>query len=494
MGSGAVSEVSESMTMMQPPPAQEVAITTESMSRFEPILGSEWLRGAEQAAEHVRERLGGRTVWNVNSTAVGGGVAEMLPSLLGYVRGAGIDARWLVIGGEPAFFGVTKRLHHALHGSSGDGRPLGAAERETYEAVQRHNAPQLLERIEPGDFVILHDPQTAGLAPYLTAAGAVVAWRCHIGHDATNEEVDRGWSFLAPYLDGVPAYVFSRDAYVPRQLDASRSVVIPPSIDPFSPKNEELSEETIRSILMQVGLIDGSRQEGSVSFAGAGGSARTVRRPAQIVCEGPAPSWETPLIVQVSRWDPLKDPLGVIEGFRLLLEGGRAGAAELVLAGPDVTAVSDDPEGQLVLAAVVEAWHALPEPVRRRVHLAQLPTDDLQENASMVNALQRHAAVVVQKSLNEGFGLTVTEAMWKSRPVVASAVGGIRDQIEAGVSGVLIADARDMEAYADALAILIADAERAAAIGEAAHERVRDRYLGIRHLMQYAELMERIGL
>ncbi len=482
------------MMLERTPPVEEVAIATRSLRLFDPVLGAEVVRAAEQRAAHVREQLRGRTVWNVNSTAVGGGVAEMLPSLLGYAHDLGIDARWLVIGGEPAFFGVTKRLHHALHGSSGDGRPLGSAEREIYEAVQRHNAPQLLERIRPGDLVILHDPQTAGLAPSLSRAGAVVAWRCHIGHDAVNDEVESGWSFLEPYLADVPAYVFSRRAYVPRQLDASRAMVIAPSIDPFSAKNEELGEEATRSVLVQIGLVDGSPQESGVSFAGADGSVRSVRRPARIVREGPPPAWETPLVVQVSRWDPLKDPLGVIEGFRSLAEGGRAGTAELVVAGPDVTAVSDDPEGQVVFRAAASAWQALPGPVRRRVHLAQLPTDDLAENASMVNALQRHAAVVVQKSLNEGFGLTVTEAMWKARPVLATAVGGIRDQIEDGVSGVLIADPADVEEYADALAVLIQEPVRAAGIAESARDRVRDHFLGIRHLGQYADLMERLGL
>ncbi len=478
----------------QPPPVEEVAIAARSPRRFEPVLGPDLVRAAEGRAAELRERLGPRRVWNVNSTAVGGGVAEMLPSLLGYARWLGIDARWLVIGGEPAFFGVTKRLHHALHGSSGDGRPLGAAEREVYEAVQRHNAPQLLERVRPGDVVILHDPQTAGLAPALAEAGAVVAWRCHIGHDAVNGEVESGWSFLEPYLAEVPAYVFSRRAYVPRQLDADRAAVIAPSIDPFSAKNEELAEETVRAILVQVGLIAGTPRAEGVSFTGAAGAERSVRRPAAIVREGPPPEWGTPLVVQVSRWDPLKDPLGVIAGFRALIEQGRAGDAELVLAGPDVSSVSDDPEGQAVLEAAVSAWRALSPPLRRRIHLAQLPTDDLAENASMVNALQRHASVVVQKSLNEGFGLTVTEAMWKARPVLASAVGGIRDQIEDGVSGVLVADPSDTAAYAAALAELVGEPARAAAIGERARERVREQYLGLRHLGQYADLLERLGL
>ncbi len=478
----------------QPPPVEEVATAAQSPRRFEPLLGAELVRAAEERGTLLRERLRGRRIWNVNSTAVGGGVAEMLPSLLGYARSLGVDARWLVIGGEPAFFGVTKRLHHALHGSAGDGRPLGAAEREIYEAVQRHNAPQLLGRIRPGDVVILHDPQTAGLAPALAGAGAVVAWRCHIGHDHVNEEVEGGWSLLAPYLADVPAYVFSRREYVPRQLDGERASVIAPSIDPFSAKNEELAPEAVRSVLAQAGLVEGSRREGGVTFSGSGGERRRVSRPARVVREGAPPAWETPLVVQVSRWDPLKDPLGVMEGFCALLEGGGAGAAELVLAGPDVSSVSDDPEGQAVLESAVAAWRSLPARARRRIHLAQLPTDDLAENASVVNALQRHASVVVQKSLNEGFGLTVTEAMWKSRPVLASAVGGIRDQIEDGRSGVLLADASDREAYAEALGALIASPERAAAVGEAARERVRQRFLGLRHLGEYADLLERLGL
>ena len=477
-----------------PPPVEEVAIAPRSTGRFEPVLGPDLVRAAGLRAAGLRERLGDRRVWNVNSTAVGGGVAEMLPSLLGYARWLGIDARWLVIGGEPAFFGVTKRLHHALHGSPGDGRPLGAAEREIYEAVQRHNAPQLLSRIRPGDLVILHDPQTAGLAPALARARAVVAWRCHIGHDAVNEEVERGWSFLEPYLADVPAYIFSRRAYVPRRLDAGRAAVIAPSIDPFSAKNEELAGGTVLAVLAQAGLVGGGPRAGGVSFPGVDGAERSVRRPAAIVREGPPPDRATPLVVQVSRWDPLKDPLGVMAGFGALVEQGRAGAAELVLAGPDVRSVSDDPEGQAVLEGAVAAWRALPPPVRRRIHLAQLPTDDLVENASIVNALQRHASVVVQKSLHEGFGLTVTEAMWKARPVLASAVGGIRDQIEDGVSGVLVDDPSDTAAYAAALAALVAEPARAAAIGRRARERVREHYLGLRHLGQYADLLERPGL
>ncbi len=166
--------------------------------------------------------------------------------------------------------------------------------------------------------------------------------------------------------------------------------------------------------------------------------------------------------------------------------------AELVLAGPNVTGVSDDPEGAGVYDEVVRAWRALPHAVRNRVHLVSLPTADIQENAAIVNALQRHAAIIVQKSLQEGFGLTVTEGMWKARPVVASAVGGIQDQIEDGVSGLLLADPTDLDSFADLLCELICDSKRMEQIGAAAQSRAQEKFLGLDHLLKYAALIERV--
>jgi trehalose synthase len=207
---------------------------------------------------------------------------------------------------------------------------------------------------------------------------------------------------------------------------------------------------------------------------------------------GRAPAWDTPLVVQVSRWDPLKDPIGVMRGFASLVDGQAPAGAELVLAGPDVRAISDDPEGAEVFDAVVAEWRALPHAIRNRVHLASLPTDDVDENAAIVNALQRHAAVVVQKSLEEGFGLTVTEAMWKARPVVASAVGGIQDQIEDGVHGLLLHDPSDLSSFATSLRRVLEDTALAERLGSAARERVREQFLGVRHLLEYARLIARL--
>jgi len=465
----------------------EVDITPEPLQRFEPVVGSARLRETERIAAEARDRHAGRSIWNINSTAVGGGVAEMLPSLLGYARGLGLDARWLVIEGTAEFFEITKRLHHALHGSAGDGSPLDDAERAVYELVLRENAREVLQLVRPGDVVILHDPQTAGLAPHLQGIGAHLVWRCHIGQDEVNEEVERGWAFLAPYLAQVGVHIFSRAAYVPAASSHALVSIVAPSIDPFSAKNRALDAATTASILATANLIEGATGAVDVPHAPVGWR---VERPADVIREGARPPADTPLIVQVSRWDPLKDPVGVMQGYASLVNGDAPGGAHLVLAGPEVTAVTDDPESATVLESVVESWRALPEGARRRIHLAMLPTADLVENALIVNALQQHAAVVVQKSLHEGFGLTVTEAMWKARPMVASAVGGIQDQIDHEVHGLLIENASDIDAFASALGRLIEEPSLASTLGDAARERVREDYLAIRHLTQYATILD----
>lgn len=455
------------------------------VERYASLLDEEHLRAVLARIAQLRDLLVGHVVWNVSSTAVGGGVAEMVRSLLAYARGAGVDSRWVVVQGSPAFFRVTKRLHNALHGAVGDGSPLGDEQRRLYELVSAGNAAVLAPMVREGDFVIVHDPQPAGLVPSLLARGAKVIWRCHIGHDQLNDEVERGWNFLTPYICDASAFVFSRAAYVPTQLDGSRAVTIPPTIDPFSPKNQWMSDDVVHDILAHTGLVQGPGG-GNTLFEREDGTPGRVDRVVEIVQDGPSPAFDDPLVVQVSRWDRLKDPIGVLHGFGLCQDP----RAHLILAGPSMAAVADDPEGALVHAATVQAWAALPDPLRRRCHLANLPTDDVGENAAIVNALQRHASVVVQKSLHEGFGLTVAEAMWKSRPVVASAVGGIVDQIDDGVQGFLLRDPTDRAAFAGAVDRLLADPELATRMGQAGHARVTERLLGIGSLLRYGALLE----
>jgi trehalose synthase len=472
-----------------PPPApHEVPIWALDPGELQGIALDEDLGAAREGLRWAAASMAGRVLWSVNSTARGGGVAEMLPSLLGYARGAGIDARWMVIGGTPEFFAITKRLHHLLHGSEGDGGPLGEAERGVYEEVLRSNESELAAVVQPGDVVLLHDPQTAGLAPALRDRGAIVVWRSHIGEDAGGERSAEGWRFLAPYLGATHATVFSREGYVPPACDAARVRVIRPSIDTLSAKNYDMDEEGVRAILARTGLIQGGDGDAPI-FRARDGSPRRLNHGVDVVALGSLPAAGAPVVVQISRWDPLKDHLGVMRAFARIEPGGGR-APELILAGPNVMAVADDPEAPATLAAIADEWRALPHEVRRRVHLASLPMADLEENAAIVNALQRRAALVVQKSLREGFGLTVTEAMWKRRPVVAGAVGGIRDQIVDGETGVLVDDPADLDAVAAAIGRLLADADEARRLGEAARERVRREFLAPRHLGDYVDLLK----
>jgi len=470
---------------------REVPIGRRSLNVFRELIGEQATGEALAAAARLRARLGERVIWNINSTAVGGGVAEMLSSLLGYVRGADIDTRWLVIDGSPPFFHVTKRIHHALHGSAGDGTPLDAAARAIYETTLHRNGQELGALLQPGDFAILHDPQTAGLAPDLLDAGVHVIWRCHIGHGQRNGEVETGWRFLEPYLRRIPTFVFSRQEYVPDYCDHGKSRIIQPSIDAFSPKNAALESDAIRTILVHAGLLEGPLPAvPDHRFVRQDGSHGRVSRHADVVRMGRAPRWDTPLVVQVSRWDPLKDMAGVMHGFAGLVDGSAPADAELVLAGPNISAVADDPESAAVFADLLEQWRALPHGVRDRIHIASLPTADAEENAAIVNALQRHAAVVVQKSLQEGFGLTVTEAMWKGRAVLASRVGGIQDQVEDGVNGLLLDDPDDLERFGTRLRWLLENPAEAQRLGKSARDRVRGHHLGVRHLLRYLDLIE----
>ena len=440
---------------------QEVQVAAVPLPRLATLLAPERAALLAQYAERAQSLLTGRTVWNVNSTARGGGVAEMLQALVAYGRGAGVDTRWLVLNGSPEFYAVTKRLHNRLHGVAGDDGDLGADARSTYTAVEKSSLEALGEFVRPADIVMLHDPQTAGLVPGLQARGAHVVWRCHVGRDGHNAFTDQAWTFLREFVSSADAFVFSRAAFAPAWIPADRIRVIPPSLDPFSPKNAALSPDDVSS---------------------------TVRRLSE-VAEGGELRADARVVLQVSRWDRLKDMTGVLQGFVEHL-AAMPDDVDLILCGPETAGVQDDPEAADVLSECRALWSVLKPSARARVHLWSLPMKDLDENAHLVNALQRYAAVVVQKSLAEGFGLTVTEPMWKAKPVVASAVGGIQDQIVDGVSGLLLRDPRDHAELAAALQRMLTDPESAAAMGDAAHARVRDKFLADRHLIQYVDLFQ----
>jgi trehalose synthase len=467
---------------------EQVSIEPMEIRRFGRVISEGEYEALDDLIRRAARALHGRVIWNVNSTAKGGGVVEMLRPLLGYSRGAGVDARWAVISGGPEFFELTKRIHNKLHGFDGDGGPLGAHEREIYERTLAGNAAELTALVRPQDVVILHDPQTAGLTEPVRRTGATVIWRCHVGLDHANECAREAWQFLLPYVLPAHAFVFSRAGFAWDGLPRRWITVIRPSIDAFSPKNADQSREQSLAILAKAGILAAQAGE-RPRFTRADGRDGEVQRRAAMHEDRPAAS-EDRLILQVSRWDGLKDPLGVINGFAQHAE--ELAGAHLMLAGPSTEAVADDPEGAAVFTAVKTAWDQLPCDVRRRVHLASLPMDDLDENAAMVNALQRQATVVVQKSLAEGFGLTVAEAMWKARPVVASRIGGIRDQIVHGKSGLLLSDPRDGREFGNALAGLVNGLDRAERIGAAAHASVQEHFLGAQHLGRYFEVISRL--
>jgi trehalose synthase len=415
---------------------EDVPVTPLEPARFREILPAEGAAQFEHRIARGRELLESRVLWSVNSTARGGGVAEMLRSLIGYARGAGLDARWVTIGGDEEFFHITKRLHTRLHGYEGDGGPLGDAERAVYERCTVEHAELLAQRVAAADVVLLHDPQTAGMIPRLLEAGVPVIWRAHIGLDLPNNLAREAWRFLIGYVERAHAYVFSRPAYAWEGLDASKLSVIAPSIDAFAPKNQAMSFSSVTAVLRAAGLAADHHRRSRAIFERLDGSVGRVEREAQIL-EEHALRLDVPLLAQVSRWDRLKDPAGIVAAFAEHVHLDED--PHLLLAGPDVTAVADDPEGAQVYREIESIWHELPQRVRRRVHLALLPMDDPDENAVIVNAIQRRADVVAQKSLAEGFGLTVSERM-----------------------------------------------------GRAAQARVRDHFLGPRHLGQYVELLERV--
>jgi trehalose synthase len=464
------------------PALNEVPVAPASPERFRALIG-EGYADVEQAIRRAEELLAGRVIWHLNSTARGGGVAEMLQSLLAYARGAGVDVRWLTIAGNEEFFRITKRIHNNLHGAGGDSGPLGEAEREIYDQTLQRSAAELFPLLREDDIVYLHDPQTAGLTAALHGKVAKVVWRCHVGLDNPDALARRAWAFLSPYIELADAYVFSREAFVWDNLDREKVWVVPPSIDAFSAKNQDMAPDAVDAILTQTGIAaDGGR---APVFVRSDGSRGRVDRIAEVDQEAPLPR-DAPLVVQVSRWDRLK-------GFDALLEAfarhTSSPDAHLLLAGPGVDGVADDPEGAEVLAEIRAQRAQLDQGSRSRVHLACLPMVDRDENAAIVNAVQRRADVIVQNSRAEGFGLTVAEAMWKSRPVVATRIGGIQDQIVDGESGILIDDATDVKALGKAIDMLLAEPDRARAIGEAAHERIKGLFLGTRHLVQYMALL-----
>lgn len=376
---------------------------------YAPILGTAGIQEIRALARHLE----GRRVVMVNSTAVGGGVAELLHRLIPLLRDLGIATRWEVIRGDEEFFGITKAIHNALHGSR---VAITPAMFDRFHSVSAGNAAALdLD----ADLVLIHDPQPLPLVATRARRKNHWVWRCHVDVSRPQPDV---WGFLRQYVIQHDASVFSAPQF--SQVLPIPQYMIHPAIDPLAEKNRELTPEEIAAVLARLGIRD-----------------------------------DRPIITQVSRFDRLKDPIGVIQAYRL---ARRTVDCQLVLAGGGAT---DDPEGAVILEAVRRAADGDP-----LIHILELPPFSDRE----INALQRASAIVVQKSLREGFGLTVTEALWKKRPVVASAVGGIPLQVVHNLTGLLV---HSVEGTAHRIRTLLRDPAFARRLGETGHEYVKTRFL-----------------
>lgn len=436
----------------------------------------------------ARAALGDRTVWQVNSTSDGGGVAELLYAFLRRHNTAGITTRWLVADAAPEFFALTKRIYFKIYGTDRDTAPFSPEERALYARVTREHAEGVAGFVRPGDLVVLHDPQTLGLAAHLRAAGAIVVWQCHLGSLTTDVHTAQAWDFLDPWLRDPDGYVFSHPRYVPAEVDRARTRVILPAIDPHSPKNRELDPAQVRTVLDGIGLTPVSGRPDTLA-AEAGREPGWLARLARVEQDVPLPP-DAPVVLQVSRWDTLKDMAGVLTAFTD--EVAVVPGAHLVLQGPDPLAIADDPGGAEVFQRVQDQRARLPRGIRERVHLVATAGDDLEGTAFVVNALQRRASVVTQKSIREGFGLTITEGMWKRRPVVAPAVGAIPEQVIDDRTGMLVADPLDLAGFGRAVRDLLRETERAERIGAAGRDHCARRFLLDRQLGEYAEFFARL--
>ena len=407
-------------------PLQSVDVGERSLAAYQEAVPAPLLEELRRVAGDLQ----GARILHVNATPYGGGVSELLRSAVPLLRDLGVETEWKIIGGDEPFFQVTKGIHNGLQGAA---NPLTEQDRAVYAANTERNAAALDAKAY--DAVVVHDPQPAGMLRVAGKGGARWLWRCHIDTSQPDPEV---WAFLREHLDGYDAAVFTMREFVPPDLPIRRVEVIPPAIDPLSPKNMPLPEATAREVLSWIGI-----------------------------------EHDRPLVTQVSRFDPWKDPLGVIAAYRLVRE--EVPGLQLALVG---SMALDDPEGWEVYQEIRAASEADP--------LIHVFTNLTGVGNVEVNAFQRLADVVIQKSLREGFGLVVSEALWKGTPVVAGDAGGIPLQMADGAGGYLV---RSVEECAAATLRLLADPAAAREAGARGRERVRRHFLLPRLLLNELQLL-----
>lgn len=396
----------------------KTAASIPKLDDYATVVGASEIDALRMFARHLH----GRRVKMVNSTSVGGGVAEILNRLVPLLNELGVETRWEVIKAGEQFFAVTKAFHNALQGAPFEGQPSSF---DLYRATSEENRHRMNF---DEDFVLIHDPQPVALVEARNGSKRRWLWRCHIDLSHPSPQV---WDFLRPFVERYDASVFSSPSFtqglpIPQYL-------VTPAIDPLADKNRDLDPTFIRNVIERFG-IDPKR----------------------------------PILTQVSRFDRLKDPVGVIRAYKMVR---RHNDCQLVLAGGEA---SDDPEGEVVLDEVKEAAAGASD-----IHILNLPPWSHLE----INALQRASTIVIQKSLHEGFGLTVSEALWKKKPVVASAVGGIPAQVLHKLTGMLV---HSVDGAAYQIRYLLSNPDFARQLGENGHEHVKENFLitqSLRHNM-----------
>ncbi len=411
------------------PGMQNVVLASKSLADYAPVVGDDVIAGLERLARPFQ----GARVLHISSTAYGGGVAEMLHTLVPLMRSAGLEAEWRVISGNDDFFTVTKTMHNALQGMDLE---LTPAMRATYLHANVDNAVYFEDEF---DFYVVHDPQPAPLRLLCQALGGKWIWRCHIDLTEANRDY---WDFLRPFVQMYDAAIFTLPSYAKPDLQIGHIAIIPPAIDPLSPKNSPMSAADARRIVAMYNV-----------------------------------SPDDPLLVQVSRFDPWKDPLGVIDAYRGVKR--QIPTVQLVLIG---SMAHDDPEGMEYYQRTQDYAGNDPD-----IHL--LSNLDGIGNVE-VNAFQNVATVVLQKSLREGFGLTVAEGLWKRKPVIGGNVGGIPLQIEDGKSGFLV---NSIEEATMRSLQLIENPHLARQMGEFGREHVRQKFLSTSNLRNYLNLFSTLS-
>ncbi len=418
----------------------------------------------EDVDEYVNT-LKDTTIWMVNSTAIGGGVAEMLPSQMRILRELGLKIEWLVIEADDQhFFEVTKNIHNAIHGS-GAGQ-FTEEDKEVYERVNEENLDKALSFIKDGDIVVIHDPQPMPLGAHIRKHRDVrLVWRCHIGLNEENDTTRSVWDFLSNYTDSYDHFVFSLIEYVPEVL-SDRSIIITPAIDPLSHKNRMLQIHKCIGILHQSGVINDRDPilypfyEHGVRRVMPDGSFNEVNHHSKLDLV------YRPVVTQISRWDRLKGFKELMDAFIHMkrenenrdpdtLAYRRIQKSRLVLAGPDPKYVSDDPEGMEVLEELTREYKSIPAALQDDIAILLLPLDNPKENALIVNALQFSSSIVVQNSIQEGFGLTATEAMWKKTPVLVSGAAGLVHQVIDNQTGKVNHDPSDIVSLSESLDLML---------------------------------------